>query len=387
MLDIASIDGDVKTTGDGYLTAFARVARTGIQLYSGRELGVPDVPVVRVYRPESEVFHKDAMHSFAHRPVTIGHPSEMVDASNWKQHSVGQTGDEVVRDGQFVRVPLVLMDAVAISRVNAGTRELSMGYTTDIMWGEGKTPDGQDYDAVQTSIRGNHLAVVAAARGGEHLRIGDAGSIKGDTTMADKTLVIDGVSVMMSDTAAQIVERQMARIGDSLTQALDRATKAEGEFKALKDSTDAAAGAAKVALDTANGQIAALQKQIEDSAMTPEKLDVMVKERQAVADAARKIVADDKFVVDGLTVSQIRKGVVVARLGDSAKTMTDAGIEGAFAALAAQLPTTTTTVGDVSRQVHALSRPAPVGDARQTAYEANRKRMSEAWKTGGVAAK
>ena len=40
---------------DGYLVADARIARTGIQLYRGSEVGRPSMDVVRVDRPGAEV--------------------------------------------------------------------------------------------------------------------------------------------------------------------------------------------------------------------------------------------------------------------------------------------------------------------------------------------
>lgn len=175
LFDAVTLDaGTVRRTGDGYLAASALSARTGIQLYRGAEVGKPHLDVVRVYRPPEEVFAKDAMHSFAWRPLTVDHPREAVTADNWKRLAVGQTGDEVARDGDAIRVPLVLMDAAAIRAVENGKRELSWGYTADLKWGDGKTPAGEAYDAIQTNIRANHLAVVAAARGGSALRIGDA---------------------------------------------------------------------------------------------------------------------------------------------------------------------------------------------------------------------
>lgn len=77
--DKITMDGS-RRTGDGYLAANARVARTGIQTYLGREVGKPDMATVKVFRPESEVFHTDALRSFAHRPVTNDHPPEAVSA-------------------------------------------------------------------------------------------------------------------------------------------------------------------------------------------------------------------------------------------------------------------------------------------------------------------
>ena len=203
MYDAVEIDDDAKLsfTADGYMKAMPRIARTGIQIYKGDECGRPDVDVVRVYRPEDSVFHNDAMHSYSHLPITIDHPRAMVNADNWKKHAVGETGDEVVRDGGSVRVPMMLRDAKAIELVKSGKRELSVGYGCDLDWTAGITADGEPYDAVQRNIRGNHLAIVTHARGGATLRIGD-------NAMTElRTVLIDGLPCQMSDKDAAIVQR------------------------------------------------------------------------------------------------------------------------------------------------------------------------------------
>jgi cation transport regulator ChaB len=92
-LDAAGSTGLV-ITPEGYLKAAPRIARTGIQLYSGDELGWENKPVVRVYRPETEVFSLDALKGLSNRPVTINHPDQMVDSKNWKQHAVGHLGSD-----------------------------------------------------------------------------------------------------------------------------------------------------------------------------------------------------------------------------------------------------------------------------------------------------
>lgn len=139
--DSVSVSG-VRRTADGYLVADARVARTGIQEYLGSEVGKPEMPIVRVYRPPESVFAEDAMRSYAYRPMTNGHHGE-VTAENWKQLAIGQTGSEVLRDGDFVRVPLVLMDADAIRDYEAGKRELSMGLEAEVIFEDGVTPTGR----------------------------------------------------------------------------------------------------------------------------------------------------------------------------------------------------------------------------------------------------
>jgi hypothetical protein len=175
--DVAVMD-KVHRTGDGYLACEARVARVGTQRYKGREVGMHDKDFVVLYRPESEVFSRAAMHSMAFKPVTLTHPGKMVDSKSWGRVAKGYSTGDVVRDGEYVRVPLMLADAAAIDAYESGVRELSVGYTTDIDWTPGTTPTGERYDGVQRDIRANHHALVPVARGGANLRFGDADGIR-----------------------------------------------------------------------------------------------------------------------------------------------------------------------------------------------------------------
>jgi hypothetical protein len=265
----------VRRTADGYLATTARVARTGIQVYSGAEVGKPELKSVKVFRPEAEVFNKDAMGSFAHRPVTRDHPSVMITADNWATHAKGWTGDEVARDGEMIRVPMLLADASIIADVEAGTRELSMGYTCDLKWEEGTAPNGEKYDAVQTNIRANHLAVVAAARGGPALRIGDD---NGDKRMTTKTIMVDGLPVEVSDKDAAIINRMIDGLNAKVTAAAAKAT------------TDAAEIARLTALvSTRDGELAVAKQQVADTSLTPAKLDAAVAARATVIGDAKRI--------------------------------------------------------------------------------------------------
>ena len=129
----------LRETADGYMVASPRIARTGIQEYLGVEMGRPDLETVRVYRPEGEVFSRDALRSLAGKPITIEHPNEPVNAKNWKDLAVGHVGEDVIRDGEFIRCPLMLMDAHAIEEVKSGRAELSVGYSAVIQWADGVT--------------------------------------------------------------------------------------------------------------------------------------------------------------------------------------------------------------------------------------------------------
>lgn len=162
-----------RKTGDGYLLAHAKAARAGVQTYAGFEVKRPDLSVVHVMRPESEVFDRTSINTYGSKPITLGHPPQGVTAETWRQFAVGHVGEGVVRDGEFVGIPLMLSDAAAIRELEAGTKELSVGYTCDLSW-EAGSANGVTWDAVQRGIRVNHVALVPKGRAGAECRIADA---------------------------------------------------------------------------------------------------------------------------------------------------------------------------------------------------------------------
>ncbi|WP_286775860.1 MULTISPECIES: DUF2213 domain-containing protein [unclassified Pseudomonas] len=302
---------NVRRTSDGYLVAEARVARTGIQDYLGTEIdpdnehGLRDKPIVKVYRPESSVFHKDAMQSYAYRPMTNGHPGgEGVNAKNWKDHAIGQTGGEVVRDGEFVKVPLVLMDAKAIEDYEAGKRELSMGYGAEVVFQDGQTAEGEHYDVYLGPMKMNHLSLEHRARGGEKLRIGDNDPTppKGGHQMADslRTVIVDGLSVQTTDQGAQAIEKLTKQLNDAGIN--------------VKVLTDAHA----VALAGKDAEIVKITAALDDAKakiLTDAQVDALVKSRTDLVTQAKALHDAD---YTGKSADEIRKAVVVAKFGDAA---------------------------------------------------------------------
>lgn len=301
----------VRRTADGYLVAEAFVARTGIQDYLGSEIdpnnehGLRDVPIVKVYRPESSVFHKDAMNSYAYRPMTNDHPGgDGVNSQNWKDVAIGNTGGEVIRDGQRVKVPLVLMDAKAISDFEAGKRQLSMGYGAEIIFQDGVTPEGDPYHVSLGPMKMNHLSLVHSARAGEEFRIGDSkpNTPTGGHDMADalRKLLVDGISIDVTEQGAQAIEKLNTKLTDAAT-ATKTLTDAHATAIALKDGE----------LAKKDAEIDALKaKQLSDA-----DIDKRVTARADLITKA-KAIADADYT--GKTDADIRKAVVVAKLGDAA---------------------------------------------------------------------
>ncbi|AYG66767.1 MULTISPECIES: DUF2213 domain-containing protein [unclassified Rhizobium] len=318
--DTVTVAG-TRRTGDGYLVADARIARTGIQTYAGAEIGRPEMPIVRIYRPGGEVFSEDTLKSAAHRPVTNEHPPEMVTSENWKKYAVGQTGDEIAGEGIFLRVPLMVSDEEAIQDIESGKQELSAGYVCDVDFTGGVTPAGEAYDAIQRNIRINHIAIVRRGRAGSKVRIGDAVAPWGCSPLAaprplsnhqqskegmmpTKTIMIDGVEIEVSDQAEEIITTLRQRLADAEA----------GHEKAIA-IRDAELDALKAAL-----------------------LDEAELERRAEARAdliglAKAIACSVQ--TSGLSDAAIRKAVVVAKAGEGAvQGRSDAYIDARFDMLA-----------------------------------------------------
>lgn len=305
---VAVNDASVRTTGDGYLVADVRVARTGIQDYLGSELGHPELALIKVYRPEDAVFAAKAMGSYAHRPMTNDHQGEIT-SSNWKDHAVGMTGSEVVRDGEFVRIPMMLTDGAAIADYRNGKRELSMGYSANIEFKDGVTPQGESYNAIVTSMHMNHLALVDRARGGEQLRIGDHGALRkpapqeptGGHLMPDtRKVMFDGLEIEVTAQGAQAIDKLTQKLADAAT-AQARADAAHTTALADRDAKLAKAEAERDA---------ALAKVMDSAAV-----DKLVADRAALLSTAKAIHDAD---YTGKTPEQIKHAAVVAKIGDAA---------------------------------------------------------------------
>jgi len=229
----------------------APIARIGIQKYRRA-----DGSIRNELRLEEEVFHPDALASFGLVPVTDDHPPVgLLDATNTSLYQRGTLGETVRKDGHTVRAALLITDAALIEKVKAGKRELSCGYVCDLEDAPGEWK-GEKYDCVQRHVRGNHVAVVDAARGGPELRLRldsqDAVSIrephevspfansdrehKESRPMATATKIdVGGIEVeVATEQGAQLVTRELKSRADALES--EKAARAAAE-KATADVT------------------------------------------------------------------------------------------------------------------------------------------------------
>ena len=354
----------------GYMRAMPRIARTGIQIYHGKECGRDSMEKVRVYRSQDQVFAADAIKSYTHLPITLEHPGTAVTADNWKKFAVGETGEDVLRDGGTVRVPMMLRDAAAIKAVKDGKNQISVGYACDLEWVDGITEDGVKYDAIQRNIRGNHVAIVSTARGGPELKFGDH---EREDAMDLKTIMIDGIACKVDDVGATLVQRMLDQF-----EAFKKKKKGEEEEEE-KGKKDSAAKDAAIAVK--DKEIADLQAKLKD-ALSPQRLDQAVKDRVAVIDKAAKIVGK-QLKTDGMSDIDIKREIVVGKLGDAAKGWDDNKIEAGFDAIT--LTSASSTIADATRVFAGkpgagYGHPSGSSDPRDQAYFDSVKELENAWR-------
>lgn len=332
--DALTLDASqTRMTRDGYMGVHARAARSGIYDYLGREVDPTGKHFaadqrVRVYRPESEVFDKASVASFIAKPITDNHPAESVTADNWRQHARGAVMG-ALKDGEHLAFDLVLMDKALIEAVKAGKRELSNGYTCDLAFESGTTPDGKAYDAIQRNIRGNHVAVVDRGRAGSACRIGDA-PVSGGAGANAPAFNADGGNAFAACDANPAAIANLADKGlspmpkitlDGLLVDLADADAVQAAFAkkdaAIADAVKALADA-KVAHDKAiaakDAEIDALKAKVMDAAA----IDALVDAKAAVAAKAKALLGDKAPDLKGLSVADARRKIVAAKLGDAA---------------------------------------------------------------------
>ena len=302
--------GDTRNTDDGYLVAMSRVARTGIQMYHASELGMLGDHLVSVMRPDNEVFALDAMSSLTHAPVTVNHPVSPVDAANWKDLAVGEVGEGVMRDGEWLAVPLIVKDQAGIKAAQETHKEISMGYTAEIV----DAPSGANYDKVMTNIRFNHLALVKDGRAGSEARIGDAHNW-GIAPTTTENVQMDIKTVVFGDQAVDVA----AKDAGTVTQILkDHQTALDALNAKIEDR------------DTTIGELKAENADTSKKILGDAEIEALVRERTSVISKASKIV--DGFNDAGKSVDEIRREAVKSMYGDeaAAKEVSDAEIKGIF---------------------------------------------------------
>lgn len=150
------------------------VSKAGVFPYLGRSISPvldPD-KLYNVLRPEEELSSEKTISSFDTVPFMEGH--EMI-GEHYKHFDDRKTGgvmtNATYKDG-ILYGDLKIFSEDMKNKILNGKKELSLGYVCDYKLKKG-VYNGQPYDAVQTNLRGNHIALVDRGRMGSDVRVYD----------------------------------------------------------------------------------------------------------------------------------------------------------------------------------------------------------------------
>jgi hypothetical protein len=339
---------------NGWLRCEAVLTKTGVFKYQNG-----DGTERRELRLPQHVFDSDSMKSFHLVPVTDDHPDVgWLDAQNAKNYACG-SADMPVKDGDRMRAKLLITDAALVSKImNRDKAQVSNGYFADLEFRSGEY-DGEPFDAVQTNIRGNHVAVVDEARAGPEARIklDSLGERDGfmvrvvqgarpepfQETQMPK-LKIDGVEFEAPEQTIQAFEKKLRKLDE---KASEKDSKVE-ELTALL-------GKAEGERDAVKSQVVKLDSALR-AARDPKALAAYVNARVDLVAKARGVLGDD-FKADGLTDREV-KAAVVAKLQPTLKLdgKGDEYVTACFDALSVKSDTENPALARVREEIYADDR-------------------------------
>lgn len=305
------IDSQREVTKEGYLLAKnCKMAKTGVLQYHHSEIGdIDGMPedrrgtVIKVHRAASPLLDEETINSFKSKPVTVLHPDELLSAETAKNELVGMTRDNLRSDGKFIIGDILIMDKDAIELIGEGTKELSLGYSADIIWCPGTSEDG-DYDAIMKNYSGNHVAIVPNGRCGSECKITDSKTNpnkKGNTAM-DEDIVIAGVTHKVNKAVAKHVK--------DMEMEQEQAEKKDGDYEKKMEDMHAEKEKLEGKLDGLKADMEEMKKHKVGDA----DISDLVSARVELERKAQSIIGDSASF-KGQTDRQVKVSAVKARNG------------------------------------------------------------------------
>lgn len=333
-------------TPAGFLQASAALTRVGVFKYRK-----PDGSTVRELRHPDDVFDLASLETLKCVPVTSDHPKVndgYVDISNVKVLSVGFIGDSLkVEDNKIVAVDkLTITDEKTIQKAEAGTVELSCGYSCEFEDVPG-IYEGEAFDKRQKNIVYNHVALVDSGRAGPEIRLRLDSNSAVLESIADNFIIprgekmekmtIDGKEYDVSPELKLVLEKMLGAQQASTQQVAD-ATKAKADAeKAVVDANTKATDATKTA-EVAQAKLdAALEenKKFKTDSSDDKKINELAEEKMKVISVAKHVLGAS-FKADGLTNIEMKKQVL-EKSGVDVKTKTEVYVEARYDAVAESL--------------------------------------------------
>ncbi|WP_448510334.1 DUF2213 domain-containing protein [Immundisolibacter sp.] len=304
IFDRAILDSGVRTP-QGFLRIPTRLTRTGVFKYRNA-----DGSVSLQLRHPDDVFKEESIATLRGVPFTNEHPKKLVDPKTVKAASVGWLSDNIEKDMIYLKGDVIIADEKAIEEVESGKREVSCGYTSDVVDEKGFY-NGEEYNCRQTNIVYNHVSLVKKGRAGSNVKLqldSDEAELIDENNSSQEgdkmaKIKIGNCDFECSAEMADAFNKQMKENQDTM----------DGLKKQMADmmpKNDADKMQAKC--DTLEAEVKELKTKM-DSAQTDEsKVKEQVKARVAlITQATKHVKAETKL--DDMSDLEIKKAVLTEK--------------------------------------------------------------------------
>lgn len=307
----------------GLLNVVANITRTGVFVYTKYNVETGELETIRQLRHPDDV--KESLSSLKGIPVTNDHPKELLSLETTKEYVVGMTSDspkvipvDVSYDNkeEYVEQAFTVFDAETIDDIQKGKREVSLGYSLDLM-DEAGTWNGEPYDCRQKNIVYNHLSIVHRARGGAGCAI----------QMDGKEVNVDGV--MYDDVLNNNAEGE-----DMIFNFDGKEFEVKDDVHALLETLNAKASELQANLDSAEAKLDSYKdeekkKEAEKKeAMDADEFKSAVKARVGLERAAGKVLGE--VALDSLTDREIKEKVIATASDVALDAKSDAYVDARY---------------------------------------------------------
>lgn len=307
----------------GLLNVVANITRTGVFVYTKYNVETGELETIRQLRHPDDV--KESLSSLKGIPVTNDHPNELLSLETTKEYVVGMTSDspkvipvDVSYDSkeEYVEQAFTVFDAATIDDIQKGKREVSLGYSLDLM-DEAGTWNGEAYDCRQKNIVYNHLSIVHRARGGAGCAI----------QMDGKEVNVDGV--MFDDVLNNNAEGE-----DMIFNFDGKEFEVKDDVHALLETLNAKAGELQANLDSAEAKLDSYKDEEKKKdaekkeAMDADEFKSAVKSRVTLERAAGKVLGE--VALDSLTDREIKEKVIATASDVALDAKSDAYVDARY---------------------------------------------------------
>jgi hypothetical protein len=297
------IINDTVITDEGYLKATPVITKVGVFPYQ-----MPDGTIRKEFRPPQEVLKHDSLETLKLLPATNGHPLvKLINSKTAKKYTVGHFGENVTHDGFKVKNSVVVTDSEAVAAIQDGKKQISMGYTADIV-DEPGVWNGQRYDSVQKNIVYNHGAFVHRGRMGADasIKLDEGDAIQTDEQIINQPNNKEDKVMPENNLKSVVLDGIEYNAAPEVINALNKAGKSAAEFETKSKEL-------QVKLDEVTAKFDSLKQKHEELETRDVEKEVIsaAKNRISLLTSVKEVFNDEELkAVEDLSEREIKEAVL-----------------------------------------------------------------------------